>query len=155
VEYADVVSTVALALSVVAIGVQLWQWRRGGHQIALETRQGFYGLSNGGVSDGFLTIVTVFNRGRGAVDIVSWGFETPAGKQFVQISPMPGSTPLPSRLDAGQQATLMMQTEGIEEECARRNIAFTELRAFVRLGDGSTVKGLKGIGLMPNERQTR
>ncbi|GAA1380762.1 hypothetical protein [Catellatospora chokoriensis] len=155
--YADVVGTLALILSVLAIGVQIFQWVRSGHRIAVNPSGSWV------LAWEPSTLVRVNNRGRAPVDVVEWGFDYPRsstysgvglGRYWVENRGLAGyrttfpaetvNVQLPKRLEPGQELQLTSPPDVIPslQEMMRENIPW--VRPFVRLGDGSTVKARGG-----------
>lgn len=82
----------------------LWQvatWRRATHRIKVSRSQAWFTYPDGSFSPD-LVAVTVANVGSAPVTVVAWGVEMrPTRESLNVLKPMPGSTPLPHRLEAG------------------------------------------------------
>ena len=64
--------------------------------------------------------------------------------------PFPGSDTLPYRLEEGASGTWLMETIGVAETCQAEGVDYSDLRGYVRLGNGKTVyTQRKGIQLGP------
>lgn len=140
------------ALSIIAIGLgvgslcwQFWTWRRHGEVVTISRGMtvvtGPAGLVGGAQ-------VTAANTGRREVTVTEWGYELPNGDRIVPAATLPGSADLPLLLAANSHGSWLMPSDDLLARCWEVGVRHHQLRAYVRLGNGRTVRaGSYGIGL--------
>ena len=77
-----------------------------------------------------------------------WGLRLPDGGAMVSLNPVPGSSPVPLRLEPRAHGSWLLPTHEVARFCAERGVRQQNMIAFVDLADGRTIKAKKrGIGL--------
>jgi hypothetical protein len=141
------VAVLALVLSVISVGWQVWTWRGSGPRVKVTANQAVI-LPVG--SDPYVS-VTAANTGRSATTVAMWGFDGPNDEdgQMLFPYPTPWSTPLPHRLDAHSNGTWYVQTAEVRQGCAEHGWDYRQIRGWVRLSSGEKVYAeRRGIGLL-------
>jgi hypothetical protein len=126
----------------------LWQvatWRRSTHRVKVSRSQAWFGYPNGSLGTD-LVAVTVANVGSAPVTVTGWGVEMrPTQANLNVLTPLPGSTPLPHRLEAGASMDVHVEAQHLRDAQSERGIPLSKMRAWARLGTGQRVYAKWGM----------
>lgn len=126
----------------------LWQvatWRRSTHRVKVSRSQAWFAYPNGSFSPD-LVAVTVANVGSAPVTVTGWGVEMrPSRENLNVLNPLPGSTPLPHRLEPGASMDVHVESEHLRHARSERSVPFSKMRAWARLGTGQRVYAKWGM----------
>lgn len=137
-----VVSIVALVVSLLALGWQVYSWRRSGPVVTVET-QWAWDLRD--IEGSEMLTITARNVGRLPVQIREFSFRTPTDWKFVLWKPMPISDSIEEPLVPGHECTHYFSAAWIRERCVEKEVRLDALRPQVRLGTGKVVVGRKKV----------
>lgn len=130
---------------VVSLAWQITTWRRSGHNVRVTTAQAWFGYPTGTVSNDMLA-VTARNVGSAAVTVVGWGIELPGTRENLTVlQPIVGSTPIPHRLEPGDELCVHVAAEDLRIARVERRTEFAQMRAWVRLGSGERIYARRGV----------
>jgi len=131
---------------VAALAWQVITWRQSGAVVAVTARQAFP-VHGDHVSEQHVN-VSARNSGRSPVTVNGWGLRLPDGGTMISTRPVPGSSPVPHRLQPGADGSWLLPTHEIARFCAERGVRQQDMIAFVNLADGRTISAReRGIGM--------
>jgi hypothetical protein len=135
-----VVSSLALALSIISLGWQVWTWQLSGAVVRVELSHAYPTYDDGHIGDHHLA-VTANNAGRSSVQVTGWGLQGRDGKtRLISPRPSPLSKPLPHTLEQGTSATWLVLADEIRRTSVAEGIRPKDLRAYVQLGNGKIAR---------------
>lgn len=143
----DVVAWIGAASGVVALIWQIATRRRSAHRVQVTANQAWLTYPSGDLSPDMVS-VTANNVGAGPVTVKSWGVEMTKGKNFVLTDYVQGSTPLPHRLESGDEGVWFIEAERIEGVASEQGASPDEVRrwrAWVSLGTGEKIYAKRGM----------
>lgn len=128
-----VISVVAALLSMLALGWQIYSWRRSGPRVSV-TAQHAITLDESGTE---LVSVTATNAGRLQTVIHEFGFEMPDRRKFVELQSFVPIA-LPADLPPGGSVSFYFIREKLSRSAEDEGVHPTQLRSFARGGHGVT-----------------
>jgi hypothetical protein len=135
---------------IVSLVWQIATWRRSSHNVKVTTSQAWFTFSDGTFSEDMLA-VTIFNTGSSAVTVTGWGIEMEShGASLNVIAPIPGSTPLPHRLESGAEMNVHIRAQDLRNAHGERKVPFKQMRAWARLATGRRVFAKPGVQVSPS-----
>lgn len=140
------IALTALLLSVLALGLQAWTWKRNGPVVAVSATNAITAPIPYGEPEHYVQ-VSAINQGRAPVTVSGWGFALPGGDDYVQFRPVGFATSLPHRLEPHTRADFFIEAHHLRQIAAERRIEFANITPWVRLQTGRTVKARKGVPL--------
>jgi hypothetical protein len=91
--------------------------------------------------------VTFRNRSGVAVQVTSWGINTPGNMNIVAFGQPHWGTQLPAWIQPSSSLSLHMDAKEIRRVHDEANIGYNDMKAWVDLADGRRVKSRKGVPL--------
>lgn len=124
-----------------------------GPRVQVRVENGFpaYATLSGGQRIGdHVVLINAVNTGDRAVTITGWGVKLPGDVRLVLPDPLPGSTPLPHRLEPGSEpARFLLPGDEMFRIQRERAIPFKRMTPYVTLADGTDVLANRAVPLAP------
>jgi hypothetical protein len=141
-----ILGIIGAVTGVAALAWQVISWRQSGAVVAVTARQA--SPVSGDHAGEQLVIVSARNSGRSPVTVNGWGLRLLGGGAMVSFNPVPGSSPMPLRLEPGADGSWLLPTHEVARFCAERGVRQQDMIAFVDLADGRRIRAKeRGIGL--------
>ncbi|MGA5472537.1 hypothetical protein ACPCUK_27660 [Streptomyces arboris] len=135
-----VIALVALVVSLISLGWQIITWLRSGPVIKVKGHSSI-AVVDGNAGEVHLS-VTAVNRGRAPATVTGWGLRLPNGSSVVpQSAQLPGTNPLPHRLEPHAEASWHVPQTAVEEACRTHHVELSQVRPFVDVSGRGQVLG--------------
>lgn len=132
------------------VGALLWQvltWRRSSHRVKVSTAIAVTDIGRmPGDAEVYVT-VEARNLGSSSVDITNWGIALARRENAWVNTPIPISTVVPHRLEAGAKATFYFPEPALRDAHATRKVPYTRMHPWVQLATGKTVRANRPVRL--------
>lgn len=144
-DLSTVAAWVGAIAGVAALAWQIATSRRSAHRVKVRRTQSWLTYSDGSLSPD-LVCVEASNVGAGAVTVTSWGISMGRRKEnLTVVQPLPGSTPLPHRLEPGARMSLFVEAAQLNRARIEKQVAYDHMQAWVGLGTGQRVAAKRGV----------
>lgn len=144
----DLTAIAAWVGALAGIGALIWQfttWRHSAHRVKVSRSQAWFSYPNGSFSPDLMCI-TARNVGSSPVTVTSWGVSLGWKRENLNVvNPLPGSTPLPHRLEPGAEMNVHIEARHLREARAEHGVPFGRMRGWVRLATGEQVWASRGL----------
>lgn len=129
---ADILSIVAIVLSVASFGWQVHTWYQSGAVVEVTALQSLPVYGPRGAGDWHVSI-TAINKGRSPVTVKMAGLKLPDGRQMAIMEYSPWSAGFSHRLEPGADASWYVDTDVIKRSCAGEGVRHQDMIAYVTL----------------------
>lgn len=133
------VALLALGVSSVSLGWQIWSWQHEGPSVRVHGHMAFIPAASGEIR--LAVGLTASNRGRSSIQVVSWGFELPDHQQLFSTAPYLWNPRTPHTLEGGHSADWRVPVFSFVQHSPPVSESGLSVRPFVNLGTGEGVKG--------------
>lgn len=83
--------------------------------------------------------VTARNKGRQGVSVTGWGVDLPNKHRYVLYQPRAGNSPLPHRIEPGDEASWWLPLDVLRKGLAEQGLGECKVSMSVDLGTGKTL----------------